>query len=230
MSPAPHTDEPAPPARTSGLAVASLVCGLLCCIPGSGLIGTVLGAVGLVRIGQSEGRLAGRGMALVGIVLGLLGTLFYIGGTLGVMGVLNGLNVYGDVARGLDKGDHSAVRAMLSPSTAGSLTDEQIGAFAQRVRDEWGAFTGLPKGLPEWITAYGRIGEVANQARKSGPARLAMPLNYERGTAAGVFVLDRDSTGPGGTATASNLAVSARDGSLMWLLDRIPANPGGGGH
>lgn len=64
---------PAPP-RTDGLAVASLVCGLAgfvaCGIPS--VVGLVLGLVSLRRIGRSGGRLAGRGMAITGVVLGIV--------------------------------------------------------------------------------------------------------------------------------------------------------------
>src|SRR5262245_11130022 len=65
-------------ARVSGLAVSSLVFGWLCCIPGSGLIGTILGGAGLVSISKSDGRLSGRTMAFIGIVLGLLGTALWL--------------------------------------------------------------------------------------------------------------------------------------------------------
>ena len=77
----------------SGLAVASVVFGLLCCIPGSGLIGTILGGAGLIRISQSEGRLTGRGMAFFGLVLGLFGTVVWLALGTGLMYSLNRLNV-----------------------------------------------------------------------------------------------------------------------------------------
>jgi hypothetical protein len=216
---APLADEAFPQRpRVSGLAVASLVFGLLCCIPGSGLIGVILGGAGLIRIGRSEGRLTGRGMALIGLVLGLLGTLLYLGLTIGLMASLNALNTYGDVARALDKGDHSAVRAMLSPSTSGALSDEQIDRFAQRIRDEWGGYQGLPKGLPEWVRDYIAIMPTLEKGGlRTGD--LGLPLLYDRGRPAAIYRIDRASTGPSGASTVSELGVAARDGTMIWLLD-----------
>jgi hypothetical protein len=52
------------PARTSRLAVASLVLGILGC---TSIVGLVLGIVGLVKINNSQGRLRGRGLAIAGI-------------------------------------------------------------------------------------------------------------------------------------------------------------------
>lgn len=71
---------------TSGLAIASLVCGILslalfpCC--GIGLLcaipALITGAMAKRQAGQSQGRIGGRGMAIAGLILGILGLL--IGG------------------------------------------------------------------------------------------------------------------------------------------------------
>jgi prepilin-type processing-associated H-X9-DG protein len=70
---------PAPP-RTSGLAVASLVCGILgLCVPViGGLVGLVLGIIGLVKVNRSAGALAGGGLAVAGIVVSAIGVLFWL--------------------------------------------------------------------------------------------------------------------------------------------------------
>lgn len=54
---------PASP-KTSGLAIASLVLGILGC---TSIIGLVLGIIALVRINDSRGTLGGRGVAIAGI-------------------------------------------------------------------------------------------------------------------------------------------------------------------
>jgi hypothetical protein len=58
--------------KTSGLAVASLVCGLLGCLGVTAIVGLVLGIIGLRQINRSEGRLGGRGLAIAGIVISAL--------------------------------------------------------------------------------------------------------------------------------------------------------------
>jgi hypothetical protein len=66
---------PAPvTARTSGLAVASLVTGLFFwCFLVPGIVAIVLGHVALDQIDRSGGTVTGRGMAVAGIVLGWIG-------------------------------------------------------------------------------------------------------------------------------------------------------------
>jgi hypothetical protein len=76
--------------KTSGLAVASLVCGLLgplTCGLGA-IVGLILGIVGLMRIRQSGGALGGEGLAVAGIVVS--GASLVIGAALGlpVLGML----------------------------------------------------------------------------------------------------------------------------------------------
>lgn len=66
----PHgQDIPVTPSKTSGMAIASLVLGILgiftCGI--SAIIGLILGIVGQIKINKSQGRLSGSGLAIAGI-------------------------------------------------------------------------------------------------------------------------------------------------------------------
>jgi hypothetical protein len=86
--PAPPGMAPPPPAggyampapvrpKTSGLAVAALVVGLvgwMFCGVGS-VVAIALGAIALGTIAKSEGALTGRGMAVAGLVLGIIGVV-----------------------------------------------------------------------------------------------------------------------------------------------------------
>jgi hypothetical protein len=77
------------PPATSGLAVASLVLGLffwLCVVPP--LLSTVFGAVAIGQINRSRGRLVGKGMAIAGLVLGILGLLLWFLPILMMVGLL----------------------------------------------------------------------------------------------------------------------------------------------
>jgi prepilin-type processing-associated H-X9-DG protein len=72
-------EEPEPTA-TSGKAIASLILGVLfffACL--SGVPAILLGRLALLDINLSGGRLRGRGMAIAGIVLGLIGCLITLG-------------------------------------------------------------------------------------------------------------------------------------------------------
>ena len=68
--------------QTSGLAIASFVCGLVgpltCGI--ASILALVFGLFAGAKIRQSRGCLAGRGFAIAGVVLGILGLLVSIVG------------------------------------------------------------------------------------------------------------------------------------------------------
>jgi prepilin-type processing-associated H-X9-DG protein len=72
---------PAQP-KTSGLAIASIVLGIagLCTVGLTGIVGIILGIIALKKIGRSGGQVAGRGLAIGGIVASvvtlLLGAIF----------------------------------------------------------------------------------------------------------------------------------------------------------
>jgi hypothetical protein len=61
------------PATTSGKAVASLICGLIVFLFPVSIAAIILGHLALAEIRRSGGRLAGKGMATAGLVLGYAG-------------------------------------------------------------------------------------------------------------------------------------------------------------
>jgi hypothetical protein len=75
-----------PPEQTDGLALAAMIVGIaslvLVCAYGVGLLGApialVMGRVAMKRIDRSGGRLAGRGMAQTGFILGIIGTVLLV--------------------------------------------------------------------------------------------------------------------------------------------------------
>lgn len=77
LMPPPYAPESGQPTGTIGLAIAALCCGLAAFIPIVGVIAIVLGVIALNQLrGTFQG---GRGLAIAGIVLGTLGTLFWAG-------------------------------------------------------------------------------------------------------------------------------------------------------
>jgi hypothetical protein len=63
----------ATPTQVSGLAVASLVLGIVWLYGLGSLLAVIFGSIALSQIGRSNGRLGGRGMAIAGLVLGIVG-------------------------------------------------------------------------------------------------------------------------------------------------------------
>jgi prepilin-type processing-associated H-X9-DG protein len=68
---------------TSGLAIASLVCGLILCVPVCWLLAIIFGIVGINQTGPGKRR--GRGMAIAGLVLGCVGPLLMVPFLLSIM-------------------------------------------------------------------------------------------------------------------------------------------------
>ena len=63
--------------HTSGLAIASLVLGLLWLCGIGSLLATIFGAVAINQISRSNGTVTGKGMAIAGLILGILGLSAY---------------------------------------------------------------------------------------------------------------------------------------------------------
>lgn len=59
--------------KTSGLAVASLVLGLLWLCGHGSLLAVIFGAVAMGQIDRSRGTLEGKGLAITGLILGIIG-------------------------------------------------------------------------------------------------------------------------------------------------------------
>lgn len=75
---APGVQSTPPPGnpRTSGKAIASLICGILFFFLPSAIVAVIMGHLSLSDIRRSAGRLGGRGMAIAGLVLGYTGLAF----------------------------------------------------------------------------------------------------------------------------------------------------------
>ncbi len=78
----PYGGQPAE-AKTDGISIAAFVTGLLCCAP----VGVVLGIIGIRR--TKDGQRKGRWAAIVGLVLGALGILAWIGVVAGGVWIFN---------------------------------------------------------------------------------------------------------------------------------------------
>jgi len=63
----------AQPPRSNGLAITALIMGILSCIPGVGLLAILFGLLGMGK--AKDPRVGGKGLAMVGLLLGLLGTI-----------------------------------------------------------------------------------------------------------------------------------------------------------
>ncbi len=208
------------PSRVSGLAVSSLVFGLLCCLPVTGFIATILGGASLVRISRSEGRLSGRGLAITGLVLGLIGTLFYIAAAVGVSMAVNQVGTYGPAIKAFQTGDRVAARGALNNAAAAKVTDEQMEAFRAAITSELGNYQRIPKGLGGWFRDYMAVGQQIQNAMPAGRSNqgiIPVPIHFEKGLAVAMVYFDEGSPTPG-MPLAKNIQIITQSGKSIWLV------------
>jgi prepilin-type processing-associated H-X9-DG protein len=71
MSTIPEVPIPAPQPKTSGLAIASLICGIagFCTLGVGALVGLILGIIAILDIKKSLGQIRGMGVAVAGVII-----------------------------------------------------------------------------------------------------------------------------------------------------------------
>ena len=223
--------QPRPEQRVSGLAVSSLVIGLLCCLP-IGSIATVLGIGGLYTISKSNGRLTGSGMAAFGIILGLLSTTVWVGGFVALRSTMSAVErsivqPLQQFSGAIERGDVATAKSILAPTSP--VTEADLAAFSERMQADLGKFQGLPKDFSPWqgFSARGQNQRDAEALMgKAGgiPLPIPLPLQFEKGTAM-VFPIVKSEEFMRGflwgkstlTGELVNLVVMKPDGTQIWL-------------
>lgn len=189
------------PQRMSVLAVLSLICAVVCCVPGLGILAFVFGALALAGISKSQGRVTGKPLAGIGMALGLIATVIWMAIAIGVA---QGWRTYttqmvggtSQMMQTLSDGDIAGARLhLLEPATA-ELTDEDIAAFAAIVRREFGGFVGAPTGISEMMegfaSAYGQGGVRGGGGGGQEPA-IPIAVNFDNRSTVVHIVIDADS-------------------------------------
>ncbi len=127
--------------RTSGIAIAALICSLVFCCPLTTILGIVLGAVAIVMIGNNPMQ-RGKGMALTAIVLGVLFTAGQF-----VTWRWYQQNVVEPIIRGPEPalragfaGDISGFRASFHSSAGATASNAEAQAFIEELRNRYGEF------------------------------------------------------------------------------------------
>lgn len=230
MSRNPYADqmdyEPVPtPSRVSMLAVASLVFGIVCCIPGAGLVALVLGGAGMMAIGRSDGRLAGRGMAIAGLVLGLLGTLWTALVGVGAVQLQSQVRYFASTYSFVEQGDVDRLRTMMTPAAAQQLTPEHLAEFKTRVSAAWGGYLGAPQGLGPTISAYRDATQLMDTHKLKLGREMPVPMFFDKGTAPAMIVIDPQQTAPRGNPAIENMAVFDQNKNPIWLLPQAGGSP-----
>jgi hypothetical protein len=192
-----NLDNPlAEPPRTSILAISSLVTSLICCIPGLSVIGTLLGVVAMFRISSSNGRRRGTGLALAGIILGILVSLAWVMMAIGAVSAAKEFSrSMGQMVNVLKAPTADELRNGLAPALGAKVTDEKWNAFKAEIEAEIGTFKPIPDNVMGLLQAYGQVGQPMQNFKEQNA--MPVPLLGTKGNA--LLVLQFT---PGGTPAA----------------------------
>jgi hypothetical protein len=138
MTPMPPYQPPMPP-RTNGWAIGSLVCGLLGCFPIflTALAAIVLGILGISK--SKQPNTGGKGLAIAGLVLGVIGLLWSAGFiAVGMWGynkanelVLKpGRQISSSFINDLSSGDTSSAKSLVGDN----MSQEEINQLSQKIK------------------------------------------------------------------------------------------------
>lgn len=216
--------------RVSALAVLSLICAIACCIPGLGVVAALLGIGAMIGISTSMGRVTGQGMAMTGVILGLVCTVLWGAVFVGAAGIYKVydqrmVGATNDFLREVLAGDVNAARGLLGPSAAQNTTDEDIAAFARAMADLYGARVGPPSDFFDLLTAFGEAmqGRAKLSAPDSSVPFVPMPIRFDGGTALVVACFDQGAFGNNQTFILLDVLVLMQDGRGLTLRENGPA-------
>lgn len=221
--------------RTSVLAILALIAGLLCFLPGAGILALILGGAAIIFISQSRGRLGGLGLAITGIVLGLLFSIVWVMAAVGAASLSQLASQHffipvQTMVTGISSGDHQKARLLLTPAADAKITDAQLDDFAKRIHTEWGAFKGGPANIVDMVRDMSTLGSRMNDAQGRSDL-IPTPMHFEKGVTIVFLQVDQGNHPSGGSGTTGttvslpviNLGVAAADGTIMWLVPQDDA-------
>jgi len=220
------------PPRTSVMAILSLVCSLVCFIPGLSAIGSLLGIFALLGISKSEGRVKGTGLAVAGIVVGMLVSVIWFVGAIGLQKAMMQYTSLGQTISDIEAGDLTALRGELSSSTQAVLTDEMVAEFKAAYTADGGAFVEWPKGIVQIFGEFMNLGKAGQQPDNSTvPYANPVPIpgKFTNGSHLVWVILDQSELAASSTRPATiNVGYLASDNSIIWLVDPdvLSAGPG----
>jgi hypothetical protein len=220
--------EPYMEQRTSVMAIIALVLGILGCIPGLGLLAIILGIIALVRIGGSNGRLGGRGLAIAGIILGLLLSVVWIG----IVSVFNkGSKMLSEMMAGptttfftaAEAGDYAGARKAFTAQAAAQITDDDIKRFVAEYSKDAGKYKQVPMGVLDFFSAYANVGNVMQNYKGNRQNEIPVPVEFSNGWAVVIMHVDKQGAAPapggGATFNVENISVLTNGGKEYLLFD-----------
>lgn len=232
------------PRRTSILAIIALILGVLsiftCPIQIVAPLAIFVGVISLVLISRSRGEVSGKGLAIGGIVTGLVGLVMSLLFLFGAVFFVGQIGRYGQVVTAAQALDEPGVLAMTSSSPTGVVDAETLKAFDDSTTSTLGEFEKITPGLGAFAMSFQKIGRlspaVLQQYQAQGLTPIPMPAEFANGPATLVAIVNQNETLPEMPfGKVVNLAVIPEGSTqVIWLFDPagtgalnpVPATPG----
>ncbi len=209
----------AEPERTSISAILSLVLGLLGCCGGlTSIFAILLGIFGIMKIKSSKGRVGGMGLAIAGLIIGLITLVIWIGLLIGASKAWGGFDstviqpnamIFVEV----QNDDLDAVRGAFSSNLSG-VTDEQIIEFREAYRSSLGSFTSRPDGFVDYFKGLMSMGQQM-QAYQGASNMIPMPFYFENGN--GLVLVFVDPSANSNSLSVTKIVVIDQNGDEFIL-------------
>ena len=213
-----------PPARTSIMAVLSLIFSLLCC---TAPLGVLFGGVALLAIAFSGGKVKGMGLAIAGLIIGIIVTVVLLGSA---FAAVTGLTLIAQPASSaissIESGDANAARTVFSAGSQATITDERLEEFRGIMSDDLGTFDHAPDGLGGWWSGYTGVfsNSTNGQAMEDASDQynddvVPVPMKFDGGWELVFIVLDQSgNTNSAGAPLYIDMGFVRDDGSIEWLV------------
>jgi hypothetical protein len=171
----PAGDPHQPQGKTSAMAVASLVCSLICCFPVTTILGVLLGVFALVSISSNPAK-RGKGLAIAGILLGIVFTAgqAFVGYNAYTSWQMFKRAPHQALEPGF-RGDYASMRANFGPAGM-AATDEDAQAFVEELRARYGELQGSEIDISQFQ------GMQPPPPGQSSVATLPWVLNFDQGS------------------------------------------------
>lgn len=211
------------PERTSVLAILALIASLVCFIPLTGVLAMGLGVFALIGIGSSKGRVKGTGLAVAGIVIGLLVSVVWVGGLFGFQQILQQFPKMAQPMTDIENSDYDVARQSLTSDAQALATDEAFETFRDAYQAELGSLVSVPAGW-DMISSFMELGPAMQDFNSpSMPYKgslIPMPAEFSNGQGMLILAFDPNAgENPKGGLYYMNLGVATLDGNIFWLID-----------
>jgi hypothetical protein len=216
--------------KTSVMAITSLVLALICFIPGLSVLAIVMGVAALLMISKSGGKLRGGGLAVAGLLVGVLVTAVWIAALVGMRQATKFFEsqFIAPVAtslKALQAGDIAGAKKILDPAVSATLTDADFQKFKDGYTPELGDFEGAPDGIMQVFEGYSALGQQMQTFQGGGGNdRLPVPAKFKNGWALVTVYIDPQGgqAGGGTMISAKNLSVTTPSGKVVMLIPESP--------